>query len=119
MSGDRSDRPFDAGLQPERTALAWRRTALTLAVGAVVAIRILPEHLGAWALAPAGAGLALAIVIVIWAQRRYTAVHRRLTTSESDRIPLLDGRLAMTVTITVIGGGAASLATVVAIALAR
>lgn len=37
---------FDRGLQPERTELAWRRTALSVGVGSVVALRILPTLLG-------------------------------------------------------------------------
>ena len=48
----RSDRPFDAGLWVERTALAWRRTALAVAVGSLAALRILPEILGLWAFIP-------------------------------------------------------------------
>ena len=44
MSGDRE--LFDVGLQPERTALAWRRTALSVALGSLVAFRLLPELLG-------------------------------------------------------------------------
>lgn len=72
------DRPFDEGLQPERTALAWQRTGLSMAVGALVAMRILPELLGVWALLPGAIGLTLAIAVVVAAQVRYGRYHRGL-----------------------------------------
>jgi uncharacterized membrane protein YidH (DUF202 family) len=75
---------FDPGLQPERTALAWRRTLLAVAVGALVSLRILPPVLGSWSI-----GLSLGGVVaggVLWAaaRRRAEAVdaallHRRRT----------------------------------------
>lgn len=34
----------DAGLQPERTDLAWRRTAMSLIVAAAVFLRWMPHH---------------------------------------------------------------------------
>ena len=45
---------FDAGLQPERTALAWRRTALSLTVGSLIGARLLTEQWGGLALVLGG-----------------------------------------------------------------
>jgi uncharacterized membrane protein YidH (DUF202 family) len=65
---------FDAGLQPERTELAWRRTALALGVGSLIALRMLPAALGNpwWTLAGA-AGLLTAALLWVAARRRYVA----------------------------------------------
>ncbi|MCV2395162.1 DUF202 domain-containing protein [Actinotalea sp. M2MS4P-6] len=49
---------FDPGLQPERTALAWNRTALSIVVGGLVALRVLPALVGA-------VGLVLAVFVVV------------------------------------------------------
>ena len=59
---------FDPGLQPERTGLAWRRTLLTLAVAALIALRLLPPVLGTWSL---GVGLAAtrARLLTAWGDR--------------------------------------------------
>ena len=72
---------FDPGLQPERTALAWRRTALTLAVGAVVSFRLLPPVLGLWSLALGVAGLLLSAATWILAGRRARRVQDALLQS--------------------------------------
>lgn len=65
---------FDPGLQPERTELAWRRTALALGAGSLVALRLSPVAFGhpVWAFAGV-AGLAMAAMLWIAARRRYSA----------------------------------------------
>lgn len=70
---------FDPGLQPERTELAWRRTALALGAGSLVALRLLPVAFGhpAWAFGGV-AGLAMAATLWLAARRRYRAVNDAL-----------------------------------------
>ncbi|WP_210480150.1 DUF202 domain-containing protein [Naasia sp. SYSU D00948] len=77
-----ADRPFDAGLQPERTLLAWRRTALALGVGSVVGARLALPVLGAAAVGIGVAGAASALVAYVLAARRYRRQHRALTAEE-------------------------------------
>lgn len=101
----RSDRPFDAGLWPERTALAWRRTALAVAVGSLTALRILPEILGLWALIPAALGAGVALVALVLTHRRYLRTHTILTTSESEKVALSGGMLPALLAVATFGGG--------------
>ncbi len=94
---------FDSGLQPERTALAWRRTALALAVGALIALRILPPVLGPWSLAAGFAGIVLAATIWTLAGRRARLTRTALLSAAQ---PLPDGFLLLLVAVTVAGGAA-------------
>jgi putative membrane protein len=66
--------PRDPGLQPERTELAWRRTLLSIAVGALVSVRVLPEVLGEWTIVTGLVGVALTGVLWILARRRHARV---------------------------------------------
>lgn len=102
----RSDRPFDAGLWVERTALAWRRTALAVAVGSLAALRILPEILGLWALIPAALGAGVAMVALVLTHRRYRRIHSMLTSSGSDRVALSGGMLPALLAVATVAGGA-------------
>ncbi|ROS59129.1 uncharacterized protein DUF202 [Frigoribacterium sp. PhB160] len=80
---DPSTHPFDEGLQPERTALAWRRTALALTAASLVAFRVLPELLGGGAWVLAAVGLTASVGVLVAAHRRYRRLHRLLTSPAS------------------------------------
>jgi putative membrane protein len=103
---------FDKGLQPERTALAWRRTALALAVGALVSVRVLPSVLGSWALIPAGAGVVAALVIAWAAHRRHVRTLDALSDHRDDGPPGPGALLLLTLVVVSVGGGAAAMAVV-------
>ena len=85
---------FDPGLQPERTALAWRRTAISMAAGSLVALRIFAPSIGALAIVSAVLAFGITVVVFSAAELRYRRNHRALT---ADRRP--NARVAL-------GGGA-------------
>ncbi|XAS63720.1 DUF202 domain-containing protein [Micrococcaceae bacterium Sec5.8] len=60
----------DPGLQPERTDLAWRRTALTLVTAACVFLRWVPLH-GWFAGTLVAAALLAAVGIALTQRHRY------------------------------------------------
>jgi uncharacterized membrane protein YidH (DUF202 family) len=66
--------PRDPGLQPERTELAWRRTLLSLAAGALVSVRVLPSVLGDWTIATGLGGVLAAGLLWVLAHRRHRGV---------------------------------------------
>ena len=72
------DAVVDLGMQAERTALAWRRTALGVGVGGLVALRVAGSALGPPVAVVALAGGVLAVVAFWMAGRRYRAVQKSL-----------------------------------------
>lgn len=101
-----SQRPFDPGLQPERTVLAWQRTALSIGMGSLVFARIEAGVLGIWSWAFAGAGLVAAVLIGTWSRRRYSYTHHTLTSGGTH---LADGLLPAVVAVIVALAGAVAL----------
>lgn len=98
MSTD--DRVWDAGLQPERTALAWRRVSLALLALALVAPKLTWPVFGIWAIPPTAAVAIAAIVLYSLSHRRYLGHHSRL--SAGAERPLPDGRLVLATALTVL-----------------
>ncbi|WP_243229668.1 DUF202 domain-containing protein [Microbacterium sp. CIAB417] len=108
---------YDPGLQPERTQLAWRRTALSIAVVSLIAARALPMILGSgvWVV-PGIAGVAASGALWVLAARRARAVDRALSpVPHPDRMP--DGRLI--VALVGFTAAAGALALIVLLGVAR
>jgi putative membrane protein len=101
--------PFDDGLQPERTALSWRRTGLALLAGSLAATRIVPEVLPTWTVLPAGFGIAVSVFVLVAAQLRYRSIHAALTASGSAEVPLHGGGLQAAVAGLTVAGGIGAL----------
>ncbi len=104
-----SSRVFDAGFQPERTALAWRRALLSLAVAFLAGSRILLDQIGFWSSAIAGVGLAVVAVLAIVTERRYRAAHHHLTRVDPDSLPHDGALIAGAAAVTLLAGSAALL----------
>jgi hypothetical protein len=107
---------FDPGLQPERTALAWRRTGLAVAVGAVAGARVLGPALGAGAVAVGVLGLALAALFLAGSTRRARRTQTALL-HDGHLAAGPGGRLVAAVCIACSTVGAAALILVVSLRL--
>jgi uncharacterized membrane protein YidH (DUF202 family) len=78
-------RPYDPGLQPERTLLAWRRTALAVTVAGAGAARLTVATVG-WPGALLGSASAiLGLAAYAASATRYRQVQRHLV--DTDRYP--------------------------------
>jgi len=104
-------RLFDPGLQPERTELAWRRTALAIGVGSLIALRVLPaiaptpQLQQAW-LAPGIVGVAFAVLLWVRSRARHVRVTRALLDETPEALP--GAGLMLLLTIFVVGCGVLS-----------
>lgn len=105
--------PGERGLQEERTALAWRRTGLSVAVTSLIALHVLPENLGRIGFLPPIVGLLWSLDLLRQAihRGRHAAIVRSIF--GRDRVDLV---IARTSALTLGLGG---LLIVVVVALAR
>ncbi|MGW0393749.1 DUF202 domain-containing protein [Streptomyces sp. NPDC003042] len=79
----------DAGLQPERTRLAWRRTTLACSVVAVLALRQALSGSGSPGEVAGAAAVALTWMAFLW------VAHRRIRALAANRPPALNPRSAL------------------------
>src|SRR5918999_5451408 len=92
---------WDPGLQPERTALAWQRTALATAVAALAVTRLAVHRAAVPALAIAALAAGSAALTLVFSAAAYRRTVRCLT----ERRPLdpLGPALPTTVAIALLG----------------
>lgn len=74
---------FDRGLQHERTALAWERTAISTMVAGLLLSRYAAQSLTTWLAAPGIAQVVLGGALLLWAARHYDDLHGPLRQGES------------------------------------
>lgn len=98
---------WDAGLQPERTSLAWRRVALAFLGLALVTPQLAWTALGPWALTPALVVAGAAVTLLVGGHRRYLRIRGVAG-------PLPDGRLPLLTVCTTLILAALALAVVIA-----
>lgn len=79
---------FDAGLQQERTALAWERTAIASMVSGVLFARYSALELHVAVAAIGILQVVLGAVLLIWAGAHYDDLHGPLRAGESPVHPL-------------------------------
>ena len=80
---DRPESVFDPGLQQERTALAWERTAIASMVAGVLLARYAADSVH---FTVAFVGIAQVVVggmVLVWAGRHYDDLHGPLRAGES------------------------------------
>jgi len=106
---------FDPGLQPERTGLAWQRTCLAFLVGSLVAMKVLPNILGAWSVLLGAAGAVEAAILLVAVRRRYLRNYQSLTSGPGGDVLLADGRLVAVLAVSAGAAGAVSLVLTVAL----
>ncbi|MDJ0333943.1 MAG: YidH family protein [Rhodoglobus sp.] len=111
-----SDAPFDIGLQPERTLLAWRRTCLALAVGAMLVIKLGAPTLGIVAGIIGVISLGLGAGAYVVATARYRMVHTELS---AGRVLPGPGLQVALIALGVALGGSLAAAWVIAVAVDR
>ncbi|WP_406367429.1 DUF202 domain-containing protein [Streptomyces sp. NBC_01546] len=107
MSSSREGEVRDAGLQPERTRLAWRRTTLASSVVSVLALRQALRGSGR-PLEVAGA----AVIALVWLAFLWVA-HRRIRALAAGRPPGLAPRAALAVVACTVAFAAFAMAVII------
>lgn len=83
--------PWDAGLQPERTELAWRRTVLAVTAGTTIAARYLGASQPVLGLVLPAVALLGGLALLRFATLRARRIDRALRTATESENPAMPG----------------------------
>ena len=110
--------PTGPGLAEERTAFAWRRTALSVAVGSLLCLRVLPPQLGpaGWAIAVLGLCWSADLARIGWLRQRDTTGSSPPESSLQPAATAVGAAVARTALVTL---GVGVVAVVAAVVIAR
>jgi uncharacterized membrane protein YidH (DUF202 family) len=110
--GPRYDSVWDAGLQPERTNLAWQRTTMALLSAGLIVARLVGHHQVIGGIVIAATSVLLAAGIGLLGSRGYAGVQHNLRA----RVPLGHGpiNLLLLWSFLVVGIGAMAYAALAA-----
>jgi uncharacterized membrane protein YidH (DUF202 family) len=111
--GDRPTSSYDAGLQHERTALAWERTAISAMVAGIVFARFSAVHEIWWAAAVGLAQTAFGAALLVWAGAHYEDLHGQLRAGDD----VIHPRATRLVGATAVGAIGLSLVVAVVVAI--
>lgn len=100
----RPESSFDTGLQHERTALAWERTAIAMMVSGIVLARFAAVNTSLLVVAAGMVQTAFGAGILVWAGSHYDDLHGPLREG-ADVVHPQATRLVGLVTVTAIGVG--------------
>lgn len=90
----------DPGLQPERTALAWRRTALSASAVAILMVHELADAGSPVGALAAGFGLVTMVVVLVLAHRRGRRLRHGFTQLRARSAAVLVALSVVTITAT-------------------
>lgn len=115
MNDRRPTEVFDAGLQHERTSLAWERTAISMMVAGLVLSRFAAVE-GFWLLAAGGmVQVVFGAVLLVWSGVHYEELHGTLRSGAE----VVHPSAARWVGLVTIAGTGAGLVAAIVVTLSR
>ena len=97
-------RPWDPGGQPERTRLAWQRTALSGLACSLVVSKLVGRHSAALGFVLAGLAILTTVAMLVFSRIRYQRANAALFAEEQLPDARINAATVVLIAITGVGG---------------